>query len=148
MNFFYLVCILLILFILILNLLNKLFLGDGGIFLLSIIVSISLIFEHNIQKNISYVDEIFFLLLLPGIDLLRLTITRIYNGKNPFLGDRKHIHHLLIRKYSLINTNFILLILSIIPIFLFSLLQLNFYIVFCSFLTIYFFLILNLKSYD
>ena len=64
------------------NFKNVLFLGDSGIYLLSIILSISLIFEHNIQKNISYADEIFFLLLLPGFDLVRLTITRIFNKKS------------------------------------------------------------------
>ena len=148
MNFFYLLSIVLIFFVLLLNLSNKLFLGDGGIFLLSAILSASLIYEHNIEKNIIYVDEIFFLLFLPGIDLIRLTISRSFNKKNPFLGDRKHIHHLLIGKYSLLNTNLILLILSIIPILLFLFFQLNFYLVLCAFLTIYFFLILNLKFYD
>ena len=145
---FYFICILLILFLLFLNLSNKLFLGDGGIFLLGIIISISLIFEHNIQKNILYADEIFLLLLLPGIDLIRLTIIRIYNRRNPFFGDRNHIQHLLTSKFSLFYANFILLIVSLIPILLFSWVQLNFYIVLCSFLTIYFFLILTLRFYD
>lgn len=148
MNNFYLICILLILFLLFLNLSNKLFLGDGGIFLLGIIISISLIFEYNIKKNILYADEIFLLLLLPGIDLIRLTIVRIYNRRNPFFGDRNHIQHLLTSKFSLFYANFILLIISLIPILLFSLVQLNFYIVLCSFLTIYFFLILTLRFYD
>jgi UDP-GlcNAc:undecaprenyl-phosphate GlcNAc-1-phosphate transferase len=148
MNYFYFICILLILFLLFLNLSNKLFLGDGGIFLLGIIISISLIFEHNIQKNILYADEIFLLLLLPGIDLIRLTIIRIYNRRNPFFGDRNHIQHLLTSKFSLFYANFILLIVSLIPILLFSWVQLNFYIVLCSFLTIYFFLILTLRFYD
>ena len=78
------------------------FLGDSGVYLLSIILSISLIYEYNIHKNIVNADEIFFLLLLPGFDLLRLTINRSLNSKNPFLGDRQHIHHLLIDKYTLV----------------------------------------------
>ena len=80
---------------------NKVFLGDSGIYLLSIILSSSLIYEHNIQKNIIFADEIFFLLLLPGLDLLRLTLKRLLSFKNPFFGDRDHIHHLLINRYSL-----------------------------------------------
>ena len=78
------------------NLKNMLFLGDGGVYLMSIILSISLIYEHNIHKNIVFADEIFFLLLLPGLDLLRLTISRSLNKKILFMGDRKHIHHLLL----------------------------------------------------
>ena len=64
------------------NFKNLLFLGDSGIYLLSGILSISLIYEYNIQKSILYVDEIFFLLLLPGFDLIRLTIIRIFHNKN------------------------------------------------------------------
>ena len=60
------------------------FLGDSGIYLLSIILSICLIYEHNIKSNITYADEIFFLLLLPGFDLVRLTISRSLNSKKPF----------------------------------------------------------------
>ena len=128
------------------NLKNMLFLGDGGVYLLSIILSISLIYEHNIHKNIVYADEIFFLLLLPGLDLLRLTISRSLNKKNPFYGDRKHLHHLLINKFSLVFSNIFLLFMSFLPLVLFIFLDLNFFLVFFTFLIIYIFLIQYLKS--
>ena len=147
-NFFYLICVMLIFLIMLLNLKNMLFLGDGGVYLLGIILSASLIYEHNVKNNIIYADEIFFLLLLPGFDLVRLTITRSLNLKNPFMGDRNHIHHLLINKFSLILSNSILFFLSISPIFLFIFLKLNFFIIFLIFLMTYFFLILFLKSSD
>ena len=147
MNYFYLLSILLILFILILNLMNKLFLGDGGIFLMGIIASISLILEHNVQKNILYVDEIFFLLLLPGIDLIRLTVIRVFKGRNAFFGDRNHIHHLLVNKFSIFYTNLILIFVSIIPIIMFLFLELNFFIVFFIFLILYIFIISTLRSH-
>ena len=147
MNYFYLLSILLILFILFLNLMNKLFLGDGGIFLMGIIVSISLILEHNVQKNILYVDEIFFLLLLPGVDLIRLTIVRVFKGRNAFFGDRNHIHHLLIDKFSIFYTNLILIIISLIPIIMFLFLELNFFIVFFIFLILYIFIISTLRTH-
>ena len=98
MHYFYLIILIPVFFIFILNISNKVFLGDSGIYLLTLILSLCLIYEHNIQNNIIYSDEIFFLLLLPGIDLLRLTISRLSNFKNPFFGDRNHIHHLLIKK--------------------------------------------------
>ena len=147
MNYFYLLSILLILFILFLNLMNKLFLGDGGIFLMGIIASISLILEHNVQKNIVYVDEIFFLLLLPGIDLIRLTIIRVFKGRNAFFGDRNHIHHLLVNKFSIFYTNLILIFVSLIPIIMFLFLELNFFIVFFIFLILYIFIISTLRSH-
>ena len=147
MNYFYLLSILLISFILFLNLMNKLFLGDGGIFLMGIIASISLILEHNVQKNILYVDEIFFLLLLPGIDLIRLTIIRVFKGRNAFFGDRNHIHHLLVNKFSIFYTNLILIFVSIIPIIMFLFLELNFFIVFFIFLILYIFIISTLRSH-
>ena len=128
------------------NFRNMLFLGDSGIYLLSIILSISLIYEYNIHKNINYADEIFFLLLLPGFDLLRLTLNRSLNSRNPFLGDRNHIHHLLIDKYSLIFSNMILFFLSILPVILFIFFELNFFLVFFLFFIIYVFLINFLKS--
>ena len=136
-NLFYLTCIVLLLIVVLQNLKNMLFLGDGGVYLMSIILSISLIYEHNIHKNIVYADEIFFLLLLPGLDLLRLTISRSLNKKNPLLGDRQHIHHLLIGKFSLIFSNILLLLMSILPLALFIFLDLNFFIVCFIFLIIY-----------
>ena len=148
LNIFYLFCIFSISIVMFLNLRNLLFLGDGGIFLLGIILSISLIYEYNIQKNIIYADEIFFLLLLPGLDLLRLTITRTLNSKNPLLGDRNHIHHLLIRKYSLFSSNFILIILSIFPFILFIFSKYNFFLTFFIFFVVYIFLIKFLKVKD
>ena len=148
MHYFYIISIILILFILFLNISNKIFLGDSGIYLLGIILSSSLIYEHNIQKNIIFADEIFFLLLLPGLDLLRLTLKRLLSFKNPFFGDRDHIHHLLINRYSLKVTNLILFLTSIIPIILFSVFTINFFLVFFIFLVIYVFLIKILKSND
>ena len=134
-------------FLLFLNLSNRLFLGDNGIYVMGLFLSVSLIYEHNVYKNILFADEIFMLLLLPGFDLLRLTIFRLLKGKNPFYGDRNHIHHLLIKKYSLLPTNLILITLAIMPIIFFDIFKLNFYITLLFFLLIYFLLIFkNIKN--
>ena len=134
-------------FLLFLNLRNKIFLGDNGIYVLTIILSISLIYEHNVYKSIIFADEIFLLLFLPGLDLLRLTILRLMKGKNPFYGDRNHIHHLLVKNYSLIKSNFILFVLAIIPIVSFNILKLNFFLVISIFLIFYLTIILKLKKH-
>ena len=142
---FYLIICSLLIFILFLNLSNKIFMGDNGIYLLSILLSICLIYEYKEFKSILYIEEIFFLLILPGYDLVRLTSTRIAKGKNPFYGDRNHIHHLLNDKFSLLKSNIILLLLIILPIFLFTFLRFNFFIVLLLITFIYVFVILKLS---
>ena len=142
---FYILIILVLIFILFLNLRGKTFMGDNGIYFLGSILIISLIYEHNIFKSIKYADQIFLLLILPGYDLLRLTSTRIYKGKNAFYGDRNHIHHLLINRFSLFKTNIILTLLAILPILLFSFIGINFFVVLTIFTSIYFLLILKLS---
>ena len=64
---FYLIICSLLIFILFLNLSNKIFMGDNGIYLLSILLSICLIYEYKEFKSILYVEEIFFF-----VDIARL----------------------------------------------------------------------------
>ena len=142
---FYILIILVLIFLLFLNLRGKTFMGDNGIYFLGSILIISLIYEHNVFKSIKYADQIFLLLILPGYDLLRLTFTRIYKSKNAFYGDRNHIHHLLINRFSLFKTNIILTLLALLPILLFSFIGINFFIVLTIFTFIYFSLILKLS---
>ena len=51
---------------------NYLFLGDSGIYLLSSIASFIFINEYNVFKTILYADEIFVLMMVPGVDMVRL----------------------------------------------------------------------------
>jgi len=146
LQLFYLILIFICIFILSLNMQNKIFLGDSGVYLLGSILAILLIYEYNIFKTIRFADEIFLLLILPGLDLLRLTVMRILKGKNAFYGDRNHIHHLLIKRNSLIKTNLILAVLTSLPIILFKVLVLNFFLVFIFFVIIYCFAIFKMKK--
>ena len=93
--------------------------------------------SYNIQ-NILFCDEIFLLLLIPGIDAARVIIVRSLNKKSPFEPDRSHLHHFLEKK---IDNNFIwlvYLIVSVVPIvilmlsnsfFISILLSISFYII-------------------
>ena len=65
-------------------------------------------------------------MLIPGIDLIRLFITRIINKKNPLTPDRNHLHHLLTAKYSLFISLLILVLLILTPVFLDRMNQNNF----------------------
>ena len=96
-----------------LNLNNKSFLGDGGIYLLSFIFASIII--KKFQLGLLYADQIFLIMLIPGFDMFRLFIQRIIYRKNPFSADNMHIHHLLMKKFSLSDTILIVQLLIIIP---------------------------------
>ena len=58
-------------------------------------------------------------MMLPGIDMLRLFITRIVKGKNPFFSDNQHLHHLYLNKFSQNLTILIIQLHILIPILIF-----------------------------
>lgn len=126
-------------FLLILNYKNKIFLGDGGVYILAAIISYVIISEYNSGNNFFSVDNIFIIMMLPGFDFIRLFIQRIINGKHPFKGDKKHFHHLLANKFKLINVYFIILFLYIFPFFL-KILGLNSFYIIITFLCFYLYL--------
>ena len=76
------------------NRLNKIFLGDNGCLLLSYIISYFLIDLFNNNKII-YSDTILILLLIPGLEVLRLSFERSKNNKSILNADRRHIHHIV-----------------------------------------------------
>ena len=95
---------------------KEIFLGDSGTILLGFIISCFSIYSYNNSLILS--DQIFIIMMVPGIDMMRLFSMRILNGKNPFKGDRNHMHHILSKKYGylksliIINSIIIILILS------------------------------------
>ena len=93
LNLFHASCILGLILILIPNLFGKLFIGNSGVSLLSIILSVLLIESYN--KGYILFDEIILIVFLPTIDAARITIERIINGKSPFESDKNHFHHIL-----------------------------------------------------
>ena len=100
-----------------LNYKNLSFLGDSGTLLNSFIISCIFILLYNLKK-IAYADDIAIFMLIPGLDLIRLFITRITNKKNPLNPDRNHLHHLLLIKYSEQKSLIIISILIMLPILL------------------------------
>jgi len=100
-----------------LNFKNKTFLGDSGSLLISFIIGYLFIKLYNLNY-INYADEITLYMIIPGLDLIRLFIFRIFNKKNPLSSDRNHLHHILINKFSFKKTLFIIFILIFMPIIL------------------------------
>ena len=95
---FFLINIICLIFFTFYNYKNKIFMGNNGIYLLSFIFGIFFI-KSNVYLTKISTEEILILMAIPGIDMIRLFFIRIINGKNPFLGDNKHIHHLLLNKF-------------------------------------------------
>ena len=73
---------------------SKIFLGDSGTIMISYLIGIIFIKSYN-NNQIENVETIFIIMMIPGYDMLRLFFLRIYNRKNPFKGDRNHLHHLI-----------------------------------------------------
>ena len=89
-----------------LNFRHKTFLGDGGTYLLAYIFSIYFMKYYNEQK-LFLCDEILILMILPGLELIRLFVSRILKKKNPLSPDRNHIHHLMIDRFKNMNIKII-----------------------------------------
>lgn len=82
---------------------NKVFLGDSGSLLLGGVVCICIISLINLIgsiKDISIVTPLIILLCFPYpiIDSTYVIIKRIINKKSPFIADKSHIHHLILKK--------------------------------------------------
>ena len=96
-----LIIILSLIFFLFLNYKNKAFLGESGVQFLAFIISYIIIKSYNINQSLFFADEIFVLMALPGLELFRLFLFRVAKGKHPFKGDIDHLHHLLLRHFSM-----------------------------------------------
>ena len=99
---------------LLLNRNSQIFLGDSGTFIISYLIAFTFIKTYNSGEAL-YADNIFIIMLIPGIDLLRISIQRIINGNHPFHPDRSHLHHLLINRYSYISSLLIIIFLCFLP---------------------------------
>ena len=79
----------------------KIFMGDGGSYLLGSLMAFISVYIYNSGLNngsasISLLTLIL-ILFVPLFDMTYVVLHRIVNGKLPFLPDRQHIHHRLLR---------------------------------------------------
>ena len=73
-------------------------------------------------------------MLIPGIDLIRLFITRLLK-RSPLSSDRLHLHHYLIKYFSLTQTILIISALIITPIILSKININNIYVIIVTLIT-------------
>ena len=146
LSFFFILLSISFFFIGLLNYQNKVFIGDGGCFLISAILGSSFIYQYQNYSNFLFGDEIFIILFVPAIDMLRLFISRIVSKKHPFKGDLNHLHHEVDHYFKNKNlTVFITISLSVFPCFLMFLGLKTYYILILN-LFVYISLILFLKN--
>jgi UDP-GlcNAc:undecaprenyl-phosphate GlcNAc-1-phosphate transferase len=101
-----------------LNYKNKTFLGDSGTHVMAFIISYIIIKQYNFEFFTISVEEIFILMMVPGLDMFRLFIQRLSKLNNPFKPDRNHIHHYFLNKLEFKYSFLIIQILILIPIIL------------------------------
>ena len=107
-----------VIFFLFKNFKGKIFLGDNGSLLLGFILSLLFIKIYNQEKI--FADQIILLMVLPGIDMLRVAITRILFKKHPFDADKTHLHHILMKAYN-VNFSYLIIIGTILSLSIISL---------------------------
>ena len=81
---------------------RKLFMGDSGSLALGYILSFLMIHLSTVDVNPRVPADYnmvlaFTTMLVPLLDVVRVVCHRVRNGKNPFLPDKSHIHHKLLR---------------------------------------------------
>jgi UDP-GlcNAc:undecaprenyl-phosphate GlcNAc-1-phosphate transferase len=108
-----------LIFFTLLNYKNLSFLGDSGTMLIAFIFSCIFIKLYNIENKF-LVEQIFLVMSLPGLDMFRLFLNRLFKKKNPFKADKNHIHHILIYRFGFVRALIIIHSLIIIPFFLIS----------------------------
>jgi UDP-GlcNAc:undecaprenyl-phosphate/decaprenyl-phosphate GlcNAc-1-phosphate transferase len=135
-----------LLFFAIYNYKKKTFLGDNGVYIFSFILSLLIIqtYQDNHQKI--NVENIFIILFLPIIDMVRLFFIRLIKNQNPLKPDRNHLHHILLKKYGLIKANILLISPLIFFILLMSYTNINTIFILALNFSLYFYLIQNSKK--
>ena len=114
-NIFFIYLIIPIIFILYLNYHSRVFFGDSGVYVFSLILFYFYI--NNYNQGIITFDKIFLLFLYPCVDLFRVVISRLIKFKNLAVGDRNHFHHILENKYGNPSAALIIVIKQLLVIF-------------------------------
>ena len=134
-------------YILLLNLKKNIFIGDSGSLFLGSLTGLLIINNYNNQllTNNYPVENVFIILMLPGIDMFRVFMQRALKNKNPFTSDRIHLHYLLLDKPLTLNkTLTVLLSLILIPISVNLFTKIASYQIILSYILVYILLILYL----
>jgi UDP-GlcNAc:undecaprenyl-phosphate GlcNAc-1-phosphate transferase len=135
-------------FILLLNYRKKTFLGNSGVFYLGYIFSIFFIKLHDNPHHNFYSEDILLLMILPGLEMIRLFFFRLINNKSPFCADDNHIHHLCLKRFSLFFTQIMVQIIIFFPFFFNYITDGNYFLILLIFYVILYLLIIKYLNYN
>lgn len=82
------------------NMHERLFLGDGGSYLLSASLGLLSVYVYNHAFHEMRADQVALLFAVPVFDTVRLISTRMLKGRSPFSADRDHLHHHLAYRWT------------------------------------------------
>lgn len=82
--------------LLIFNLNDRLFLGDGGSYGFAALVGHLSIYSFQKSTVLVSSDQVGLMFMIPVGDMIRLMVVRWRRGVSPFTPDRDHLHHLLL----------------------------------------------------
>lgn len=105
---------------------NMIFLGSSGI----LILTYNIFFHSTYSYNIGYlrIEELLIAFSIIGTDLVRTILERLFKRKEPWIGDRTHLHHKI---KQIINSDTIIAAIicffSFTPLVLFQLLNISIY---------------------
>ena len=139
-----------IIFFLYLNLNKYTFAGNSGSYFLGFLFSYMVLKIYNFEK-LTFIksDEIALLMFYPVVELVRLFFFRIYNNKNPFFGDRNHIHHILqSMQYSNSKLQLILFLINALPLIIYEFTKINILFFFLANIIIYYLIISKKLSFN
>lgn len=101
-------------------------------------------YKNNSELN---ADSIYLLMSFPFLDMIRLFLVRICNGKSPFVADSNHFHHIVLNKFNnnifIVNLNSLTQV--VLPLLVYYILSLEIFAIFLS-IFIYFLSFLLLKN--
>ena len=115
MNLFLIVNLLILFYF---NIKSKIFLGSGGVNFLATYICFTTVYTYNSSEILNY-EFIFLFFMIPGIDMMRVFLLRIFKGKNPFLPDQNHLHHYLIKNQNFKQALLIYCLLILVPVLIF-----------------------------
>jgi UDP-GlcNAc:undecaprenyl-phosphate GlcNAc-1-phosphate transferase len=78
------------------NLGGRIFFGDAGTYGIGAFVGLAAIWVHRSNIGLHTIDVVI-LFMIPVLDMARLFVFRIFQGRHPFSADQNHLHHHLDR---------------------------------------------------
>jgi UDP-GlcNAc:undecaprenyl-phosphate GlcNAc-1-phosphate transferase len=96
----------------------RVFLGDGGTYLLGfMIVFIAIKLSQGADRAMSPVTTLWFI-MVPLLDTAGMILRRLHRGRSPFSADREHLHHVfLLAKFTVTETVLIMSGIAIVGVF-------------------------------